>query len=474
MRGSGTTLADQSGNGNNGTLANATWAGRTAGKFGNALSFNGTNAIGDVPDSTSLAPDDRDDARGLGEADDARERLEHGHLQGAARLLRLGLYANTGTNRPSGNIYTSGSTTTCAGPPQLPLNTWTHLAATYDGTVLALYVNGTRSRRSLASGSIITTTGALKIGGNTIWGEYFNGLIDEVRVYNRALTAAEIQSGHERADQRPRLDAALCARHADGDGRTHLCAAHLGHRDRQRRRRALQRLPLDDRRLHAVGGEPDRTADGHSYTDTVAAGHLLLQGDGRGRGRQHRAGLERGIGHVGDTDAPSAPGTLTADRLRSARRRSAGVPRPTTSASSATTSTAATTRGFTPSRGQPDRPADRDELHRHDRARHLLLQGHRRGRGRQRRARLERGERDGHRGHDAADRADRPRPRPVTGSTVNLSWTASTDNVGVVALQRPPRHDRRLHAGDRQPDRAADGHDATPTAASRPAPTTTR
>jgi concanavalin A-like lectin/glucanase superfamily protein len=35
---------------------------------------------------------------------------------------------------------------------------------------------------------------ALKIGGNTVWGEYFNGLIDDVRVYNRALTPAEIQT----------------------------------------------------------------------------------------------------------------------------------------------------------------------------------------------------------------------------------------------------------------------------------------
>jgi hypothetical protein len=38
------------------------------------------------------------------------------------------------------------------------------------------------------------STGALRIGGNNVWGEYFSGLIDEVRVYNRALSEAEIQS----------------------------------------------------------------------------------------------------------------------------------------------------------------------------------------------------------------------------------------------------------------------------------------
>ena len=43
------------------------------------------------------------------------------------------------------------------------------------------------------AGTIQTSTSPLRIGGNTIWSEWFNGLIDEVRVYGRALTSAEIQ-----------------------------------------------------------------------------------------------------------------------------------------------------------------------------------------------------------------------------------------------------------------------------------------
>ena len=39
----------------------------------------------------------------------------------------------------------------------------------------------------------------LRIGGNNIWGEWFSGLIDEVRIYERALTAAEIQTDSTRA-----------------------------------------------------------------------------------------------------------------------------------------------------------------------------------------------------------------------------------------------------------------------------------
>src|SRR5207253_3160554 len=74
------------------------------------------------------------------------------------------------------------------------LNTWTHLASTYDGATLRLYVNGTLTGSFAHAGSINTTTGALRIGGNSVWGEYFNGTIDEVRVYNSALTAAQIQT----------------------------------------------------------------------------------------------------------------------------------------------------------------------------------------------------------------------------------------------------------------------------------------
>src|SRR5205085_1114361 len=103
------------------------------------------------------------------------------------------LYANTGTNRPSGNLYTAADNDV-RGSSQVPLNAWTHLAVTYDGSVLAIYINGVQAGTLIASGSMIASTGPLKVGGNAIWGEYFNGLIDEVRAYNKPLTAAQIQA----------------------------------------------------------------------------------------------------------------------------------------------------------------------------------------------------------------------------------------------------------------------------------------
>jgi hypothetical protein len=49
--------------------------------------------------------------------------------------------------------------------------------------------------RTLAvTGAMTVSAGALKLGGNAIWGEWYAGLLDDVRLYNRALTAAEIQT----------------------------------------------------------------------------------------------------------------------------------------------------------------------------------------------------------------------------------------------------------------------------------------
>ena len=73
-------------------------------------------------------------------------------------------------------------------------NTWAHLALTYDGANLRLYVNGTQVASQARTGNIATSTNPLQIGGDSIYGQYFQGTIDEVRVYNVALTATQIQS----------------------------------------------------------------------------------------------------------------------------------------------------------------------------------------------------------------------------------------------------------------------------------------
>jgi hypothetical protein len=105
--------------------------------------------------------------------------------------LAYALYGNTDTNRPSINVHTTAEID-IRGTAVLSTTAWTHLAATYDGVTLRLYVNGTQVATRAMTAAMRTTTSPLRIGGNAIWSEWFNGLIDEVRVYNRALTAADV------------------------------------------------------------------------------------------------------------------------------------------------------------------------------------------------------------------------------------------------------------------------------------------
>jgi concanavalin A-like lectin/glucanase superfamily protein len=55
-------------------------------------------------------------------------------------------------------------------------------------------VNGVQAASQARTGSIPIIANKISIGGNATFGEYFQGRIDEVRVYNRALSQREIQT----------------------------------------------------------------------------------------------------------------------------------------------------------------------------------------------------------------------------------------------------------------------------------------
>jgi hypothetical protein len=80
-----------------------------------------------------------------------------------------------------------------------PLNQWTHLAVTYDNGTIKTYANGSLVHTHSGSGSIGDVhpeDNGFRIGGRQIFPQQFQGRIDEVRVYNRALTASEISLIH--------------------------------------------------------------------------------------------------------------------------------------------------------------------------------------------------------------------------------------------------------------------------------------
>jgi chitodextrinase len=187
--GFGGTVSDLSGHGNHGTVSNTTWA--TQGKFGKALSFNGSNALVTIPNSPSLQLTSGMTLEAWVNPLSAAAGWKDLIYKGNDNYY---LEAMTPSGVPAIGVTLGPTHPEAFAPSPLPLNTWTHLAATYDGVMLRLYINGSQVASLSAPGTIITSANPLQIGGDSIWGQFFQGTIDEVRVYSVALTPGQIQA----------------------------------------------------------------------------------------------------------------------------------------------------------------------------------------------------------------------------------------------------------------------------------------
>ncbi len=115
-------------------------------------------------------------------------------LKEATSALSYALYSANNASPPGAWAHAATTEAFVLGTAAVPTNSWTHLAATYDGTTLKFFVNGVQVSSKPGVGPIAASSGALRVGGNGAWGEYFKGLIDDVRIYNRALSATEVQA----------------------------------------------------------------------------------------------------------------------------------------------------------------------------------------------------------------------------------------------------------------------------------------
>lgn len=197
--GSGTIAADSSGNGNTGTLNGPTWV---DGKYGKALSFNGVNNYVRVEASSSLDVTTQVTVEAwvyprayVDSVGTDTHIISRCDSSGGAIYI-LGTFSNGKVGfavNPTPNAGSSAST--------LQLNTWTHLAMTYDGAYVRLYINGVLDASYAQSGPIQTTSNWLAFGCKPTgpWGgagtyAYFNGIIDDARIYNGARNQTEIQA----------------------------------------------------------------------------------------------------------------------------------------------------------------------------------------------------------------------------------------------------------------------------------------
>jgi hypothetical protein len=196
--GSGNTAADSSGNGNTGALQNGpVWV---DGKYGKALRFDGVSNYVRVEDSNSLHLSTAVTLMawiylptGATYADSyivAKEASNGG--------ANLGLKIHDNSGHVVFNLGLDGgyTATQLVSTNNVVRDSWTHVAATYDGSLIAIYINGVLdSSVSWASG-FSSNTNPLTIGSkNPPYVEAFiNATIDEVRIYSRALSQQEIQT----------------------------------------------------------------------------------------------------------------------------------------------------------------------------------------------------------------------------------------------------------------------------------------
>jgi chitodextrinase len=192
--GSGSTVGDSSNNGNDGTNYGAGWS--TSGKFGGSLDFNPQDYVDldnlDIPGSALtimlwFKADDFDisDARLISKSNGTATQSHYWMLSTiSGPKLRFRLKTSSG-----------GTTTLVANSGTLSTGVWTHAAVVYDGNNMIIYKDGIEVGRTAKTGSLSTNNSTPSwIGNNPTANKGFDGLVDEVKIFNKALSVSDIQT----------------------------------------------------------------------------------------------------------------------------------------------------------------------------------------------------------------------------------------------------------------------------------------
>ncbi|HMB44431.1 MAG TPA: LamG-like jellyroll fold domain-containing protein [Candidatus Methanoperedens sp.] len=184
---------------NNATCSGINCPASTSGKFGNALRFDGVNDYVD----TGNAPGLNITGNITIEAWVKPERLETAHIVKKATRdstdgYELSLSESTGKAYFRVNQKTSHNTYKLFSNSSYPLdgNTWVHLVGVYNRDQVQIYFNGNLENSMSGPTNILSNTDNLKIGGPDL-SRYFKGTIDEVRIWDRALSPEEIKASYD-------------------------------------------------------------------------------------------------------------------------------------------------------------------------------------------------------------------------------------------------------------------------------------
>lgn len=193
--GSGPTAYDSAA-ASHGKIVNASWT--PGGHTGNALVFNGSSSLVEVPHSSKL---DLTDAISIvawvkADAVDVRQVIVSKTASGNNTWLFeinpidfsvgiASLFLNT-TASAGGGDYLGSKSAVAKGA-------WQHLACVYDGQHRRIYLNGSLDSSAPHTGKIHTNGLPIRIGTWSSNSRYFKGIIDEVAIFDSALSAAEVK-----------------------------------------------------------------------------------------------------------------------------------------------------------------------------------------------------------------------------------------------------------------------------------------
>jgi hypothetical protein len=195
--GSGSTAYDETCNNNDGTVHGATWT--SSGKYGSCLDFDGSSDYVQVPDDKSLEPQELTVDCWVKGATQGSYRYIIAKGANACSSASYAFYTGS-----SGGLYfyvttAGGWTLSPDGGSSLWDDCWHHIAGTYDGSYIRLYVDGSEvGSGTVKTGNIrynMPTNDELFIGAyRGTCNFYFNGLIDEVNIWPCAMSASQIQT----------------------------------------------------------------------------------------------------------------------------------------------------------------------------------------------------------------------------------------------------------------------------------------
>lgn len=187
-----TSVADKSGQGNAGYLPSgvATSSVKAVGKLGQGLSLNGSSAAVNVADNAALDPSTVTVSAWIKRTTSAASFPVILSKESGSTGYVLHLQD---TDEIKWKINGDEATDILTTSADLSTGTWYHVVGTYDGTNLRLYINGVLSDTSPKTGAVADSSIGVTIGQYGDADNKFSGVIDDVRVYSRALTATEVK-----------------------------------------------------------------------------------------------------------------------------------------------------------------------------------------------------------------------------------------------------------------------------------------